>query len=365
MKPIDIDYYELKEILKAKKLICFGAGKGLENFAQKIGHDEFVSKIEFIVDNDEQKQNTFKELFGRKVQIKSFEYLLKYSSGNSLVILITVADCEPIFHQLQQYSQLNDVDCCLPVLITSKTHETAERERKYPVNYRITKEIQIPKKIHYCWFGESKIPEKNLKWMESWKKYCPDYEIIEWNESNYDISKNKYMYEAYKAKKWGFVPDYARMDIIYEHGGIYLDTDVELIKSLDELLYQNAFAGVDISQKVSLGLGFGSKPGNNLFKQLLELYRDRSFEAIVPAPMLQADLWRELKFIENGELQYLDGITIYPEKVLSGKDFFTGKISPTKDTFAIHHYDASWVDKEQLEKQFQRQSLYKEFFYFS
>lgn len=88
----------------------------------------------------------------------------------------------------------------------------------------------IPKIIHYCWFGGAEIPEHDKKCIESWKKYCPDYQIIRWDESNYDYKKNPYMKEAYEAKKWGFVPDFARLDIVYEHGGIYLDTDVEIIR---------------------------------------------------------------------------------------------------------------------------------------
>ena len=88
----------------------------------------------------------------------------------------------------------------------------------------------IPKVIHYCWFGANALPESAIECIESWKQFCPDYEIIQWNETNYDVTKNRYMHEAYQNKKYGFVPDYARLDIIYTHGGIYLDTDVELIK---------------------------------------------------------------------------------------------------------------------------------------
>lgn len=101
----------------------------------------------------------------------------------------------------------------------------------------------IPKKIHYFWVGDKPMPEKNKACIESWKKFCPDYEIIEWNESNYDFSVCKYMAQAYEAKLWGFVPDYARLDIIYQKSGIYLDTDVELLQSLDNLLNCKAFLG--------------------------------------------------------------------------------------------------------------------------
>ena len=118
----------------------------------------------------------------------------------------------------------------------------------------------IPKKIHYCWIGGNPLPELAIKCIESWKKYCPDYEIIEWNEKNYDFRKNQFMREAYDEKKWGFVPDYARLDIIYEHGGIYLDTDVEIIKPLDSLLKEQGFAGMEQPGIVALGLGFGAEP---------------------------------------------------------------------------------------------------------
>ena len=122
----------------------------------------------------------------------------------------------------------------------------------------------IPKVIHYCWFGHNPLPERYKEWIKSWKRYCPDYEIVEWNESNYDVTKHPYMRAAYDAKKWGFVSDYARLDIIYENGGIYLDTDVELVKNLDELLYQEGFAGVDSSGRLSTGLGFGARKGLRL-----------------------------------------------------------------------------------------------------
>lgn len=99
----------------------------------------------------------------------------------------------------------------------------------------------IPKKIHYCWFGRNPLPELARRCIESWKKYCPDYEIIEWNEDNYDINKIPYVKEAYQAKKWAFVTDYVRLDVVNKFGGIYLDTDVELLKSLDSLLKYKAF----------------------------------------------------------------------------------------------------------------------------
>ena len=135
----------------------------------------------------------------------------------------------------------------------------------------------IPKIIHYCWFGGESLPESAIKCINSWKKFCPDYEIIRWDESNYDVTKNVYMKEAYEAKKWGFVPDYARLDIVYNYGGIYMDTDVELLKPLDDLLGCNAYMGVEKPGIVALGLGFGAEKGNSVIGDLLEEYNDKRF----------------------------------------------------------------------------------------
>lgn len=112
--------------------------------------------------------------------------------------------------------------------------------------------MAIPKIIHYCWFGGNILPDKVQKCIESWKRYCPDYKIICWNESNYDVNKIRYTKEAYKEKKWAFVSDYARLDIIYENGGIYLDTDVELICGMDILLQNDVFLAID-KERMQIG----------------------------------------------------------------------------------------------------------------
>lgn len=211
-------------------------------------------------------------------------------------------------------------------------------------------EQKIPKKIHYCWIGGKPIPEHNRKIMESWKKFCPDYEIIEWNESNYDFTKNRYMREAFENKKWGFAPDYARLDIIYEHGGIYLDVDVELIKPLDDLLSLKGFMGFCQGDHCALGLGFGAMPHHPLIKEFLDYYENLSFILDngnfnqTPSPVYQTNVLLTKGLILDNTLQEIDGITIFPVEYFDPKDFYSGEISLTKNTYSIHHYDASWVD---------------------
>ncbi len=359
MKLINIDIYQLEEKLKQQKLVCFGAGRMLQNFANSFGKEEFAKKIEFILDNDKEKQNSNLELYGQSIGIISIEKFCTICHGAGHIILVTSDDAVAILEQLQAIAELEDIECCLAAFIRGKTNEVDERKRQYPKNLRMYDKQMIPKVIHYCWFGGKDIPEQNRIWMDSWRKYCPDYEIVEWNESNYDIKKNKYMYDAYQAKKWGFVPDYARLDIIYQYGGIYLDTDVEVIRNLDELLYQDAFAGVEGSKNINFGLGFGAVPQFPLIKKLMTEYSNQSFYSsdgtinLTAAPTLQNPFFRKLGYINNGEYQKLDKLSVYPEKMLSGKCSYTGKISPTKDTFLIHHYDGSWVDegrKRRVEK---------------
>ena len=132
----------------------------------------------------------------------------------------------------------------------------------------------IPKVIHYCWFGGKKIPLEFRRYMKSWRKFCPDYEIREWNESNFDVFAHPFTKSAYEAKAWAFVSDYARLKVVYEHGGIYLDTDVELLKSFDELLMEQGFAGMERPGVVALGLGFGAEPKHPLIKEFMEYYEN-------------------------------------------------------------------------------------------
>nr|AZY91881.1 glycosyltransferase [Lactococcus lactis] len=206
----------------------------------------------------------------------------------------------------------------------------------------------IPKIIHYCWFGGGELPELDRKCIESWKKYCPDYEIIEWNEKNYDVTQNRYMHEAYKAHKLGFVPDYARFDIVYQNGGIYMDTDVELVKPLDELLALSGYMGLENGNWVNGGMGFGAEKGNEVMKLLRDMYDDKTFYNtdgtmnLTPSPYYITDLLVSLGLKRENTEQAVKGITIFPTDVLSPKDYETGKIKCTNRTFSIHHYNGSW-----------------------
>lgn len=227
----------------------------------------------------------------------------------------------------------------------------------------------IPKIIHYCWVGNCTKPKSVLYCIESWKKFCPDYKIVEWNESNYDFSKNGYMRQAYEAKKWGFVPDYARLDIIYQYGGIYLDTDVELIKNLDELLSYKAFMGFENTGDgelfVNCGHGFGAEPGHRIIKTARDLYNNMNFRNIngsydlLPSPNYTTRVLKKFGLIQENKDQLLDDMMIFASDVLCPKNFRTGRIHKTNRTVSIHHFTASWMDEEIRKELFHIQKVKK------
>lgn len=185
--------------------------------------------------------------------------------------------------------------------------------------------------------------------MESWKKFAPDYEIIQWDESNYDVHKNRYMADAYDRKKWGFVPDYARFDIIYTHGGIYLDTDVELMKPLDDLLKNKAYMGFESGEWINGGIGFGAEAGNSLIKGLRDMYDELSFVDeqgelnLTPSPQYITDFLVNHGLLQNNTMQVLEGeMRIYPTDYFAAKDYETGKVHMTVNTVSIHQYSGTW-----------------------
>ena len=213
--------------------------------------------------------------------------------------------------------------------------------------------MSIPKTIHYCWFGGNPLPELAQKCIASWKEYCPDYEIIEWNESNFDFSDCTYAREAYEAKKWAFVSDYARLKIIYEYGGIYLDTDVELLASLDSLLNNDCFMGIEKSNYIATGLGYGAIPKFNIIKELLDLYFHLSFVNtdgtfdLTPCPVITTDLFQKKGFVKEDKTQIIDNTTIYSSEYFCPLDYNYRTCQITENTISIHHYNASWLSTEE------------------
>ena len=214
----------------------------------------------------------------------------------------------------------------------------------------------IPKVIHYCWFGGNPLPNIAVKCINSWKKYFPDYEIIEWNESNFDLFSCDYCREAYDAKKWAFVSDYARFKILYEHGGVYFDTDVELVKKIDFLLKYSAFFGFENKKYISTGLGFGAERGCGLLYEMMEMYQTIPFiledgsENKKTCPVINTEIFLKHGLEQKDKQQILEGnIMILPSICMCPIDFETGYRRKSKKTISVHWFHASWMERAERE----------------
>lgn len=210
----------------------------------------------------------------------------------------------------------------------------------------------IPKVIHYCWFGGKPLPSETKKYIDSWKKYCPDYEIKEWNENNFDVYSHPFMKAAYEAKAWAFVSDYARLKIIYENGGIYLDTDVELLRNLDFLLENQCYIGVQqVGHLCNTGLGFGAEKSSPVVQRMMEKYNSVDFDVNrkqeLACPSLNNSVIRELGYFDSEEIVNLEHVTILPSNLIDPISPGNSKILTCKETISIHHYSASWESKPQ------------------
>ena len=218
----------------------------------------------------------------------------------------------------------------------------------------------IPKVIHYCWFGNNPLPSDVKKCIRSWKEYCPDYEIKQWNENNFDINQHPFIASAYKEKAWAFVSDYARLKIIYDECGTYLDTDVELLKSLDGLLSNKCYVGIQQQNNViATGLGFGAEKKNDAVYKMLEQYDKIIFDKNnlndIACPWLNT---KALEFYGNYSLKqitYFKDVAIYPSKYFDPIAPGDTKNLKCKDTYSIHHYSASWTNnRNRLKRRFIR-----------
>lgn len=222
-------------------------------------------------------------------------------------------------------------------------------------------ENKIPKVIHYCWFGGNPLPELAKKCIASWEKFCPDYEIKEWNESNFDIHCCAYVKEAYEEKKWAFVSDYARFWILYHEGGLYFDTDVEIIAPLDELVSRGSFMGCEflveqnnsVKNMVNPGLGLAAAPGLGLYKEIIDFYNHHHFYyedgSLNKTTVVEytTEILKKHGLVLKNEIMQVEGMYIYPPEYFCPKNYVTGEIHITSNTKTIHHYSASWHSKEE------------------
>lgn len=219
----------------------------------------------------------------------------------------------------------------------------------------------IPKVIHYCWFGRNPLPELAQKCIASWRKYLPDYEIKEWNEDNFDVNIIPYTAEAYRLKKYAFVSDYARFWVLYKYGGLYFDTDVEVIKPLDDIIAKGPFVGCELAPScetrllipfLAAGLGLGAVPHMDLYRRVLDIYLRKHLmdwhgvQTDTVVTILTSLIGEKHQTLDLSKIQEAEGVTIYPHEYFCPLTALTNKLEITGNTRTIHHYTATWVNKE-------------------
>lgn len=333
-------------IRKNSKIVIWGAGViGSVITPEILAANGIDSYVECYIDNDRTRWGTDMELGGRTVKIYSPDRL-KIMERNT-VVLMTISRYYDAFEQLRLMECTGEMSCyIIPMMcirnFCGNTGNGALMMTSKPV---------IPKVLHYMWLGNKPMPEKLEKCVESWKTFCPDYEIVRWDETNYDVHKNAFVAEAYDNGRYGFVPDFARLDILHQYGGIYMDTDVEVVRSLDELLYQRAFCGVEKWQVLNFGGCCGAVKGHAGLEPFLERWSERRILRedgtldSLSSGLIDTEIALQAGYQMNGENQNVLGINIYTFDYFHPYDYMSGMMHRTAHTFSIHHFNGGWLDE--------------------
>ncbi len=332
------------------KVVFFGAGVlGQVTAPQVFKQYSLTDRISCYIDNDSSKWGSNVNIFGREIPVFSPEILNDYDSNT--VILLNISRFSGVLKQLEYMECTKDMDCYITGMMCIHNYCLSLSEGS-PL---LSDQQLIPKKIHYMWLGRKELPDNLRRCIESWKKHCPDYEIIEWNEDNYDITKHPYMKDAYDVGAYGFVPDYARLDILYNEGGIYLDTDVELKKSLDSLLYQEAFCGVEKWQVLNYGGCSGAVKGSKAIKRFLEARENVFFIDIDgkhnrnTCGFYDTRVAIDMGYKLDGTTQYVQGMNIFASDYFQPYDYMSGNLNMTDHTYSVHWFNGRWLDDESRE----------------
>lgn len=365
---LDLIYFAPKELAEYirnmnKKVYIYGAGMigsiVIPSFFKKYKIEKYAKAY---IDNDKRKQGKYVDFGSDKIAIHSSDYINNVDKND--LILITNSNYSPVLSMLDTVKQIDKVKTVIFPIV-----EAIEAgKNKHMLDITTTSSLSndlIPKVIHYCWFSGKEMPDYLKRCVDSWHQFCPDYEIKRWDESNYDITKNVYMKQAYEAKKWGFVPDYARLDILYNYGGFYLDTDVELIKSLDTLRGQEAFCGVEKWGNINMGGCSGAVKQHTMIKRMLDyrenipfVYKDGTYN------LETCGVYETKPFIEEGmsvdnTTQRIHNMTVFSSDFFHPYDYMSGETCITKNTYSIHHFNGGWLDEKRREERKQTSEAYK------
>lgn len=339
-----------------KTLYVYGAGNRAHAFFDRFPEKLIGVALKAVVDNDPVKRTVGVVLGGKALNAISGSDLVEQVAGRSDVVILLTMDSfwEPL-RQMENNPAFDAASCYIVRLLEMEEYAPDLYGTGLPAGaLREQGEFLIPPILHYCWFGRGEMPELAKKCMDSWQRYCPGFEIRLWNEDNYDVTKNTYMWEAYQAGKWAYVSDYVRVDVVNEYGGIYLDTDVELLQPLDALRREQAYAGYESETEVAFGLGFGSSANNPVLRDILELYTYLPWDGgKKPCPYYQSEvLAKKHGLRRDNSFQRLDCMTILPVRCLCAKSISSRREHRYPETFSVHHFAGSWTEFSAEESRF-------------
>lgn len=335
---------------REKKLIAVAPSQLLKLVSTNYQNLRLHEKVAYFVDNDYKKQGKAFTLLDNRIPIFPVEKLLYEKTSDIVLLICSAAYAMEIYRQLEAMDALQNTACFfLPYMIAERSDNCLDNLLDMG---NCTKE-QIPKIIHCFWFSKEKKDALSTKCMESWRRACPDYQILEWNADNYDVEKKPYMLKAYEMRKWAFVSDYARLDIIYQMGGFYLDFDVELFKSLDCLRRHKFVIGYGPYRDIEAA-AFGAVAGNGFTKGLIDIYAERNFswEKVIEGdiqPVYLNQLFSSQGFTIDGRYQEKDGVCVYPKEVFSDRNPFTEEIRKGEYALGVHHCAGGWWSNKDRE----------------
>ncbi len=343
-------YIELFEKIKQEQrsVIVYGAGAiGKIVVPYLIKKYQLEPYISCYVDKDTWKNGQIIEAGAGRFEIKTLEELKR--ADKNTIILITNSNFQSVIKALDEITELDSNEAyVIPVMQMKDTEPGAG---SVAADIKRTDKPLIPRIIHYTWFSGEEIPDHLQKCIDSWSKYAPDYEIRQWNASNYDIGKNPYMRQAYQQKKWGYIADVARLDILYQYGGIYMDTDVEMLKKPDDLLYQPAFCGVEKWGVVNMGGCSGAASGNQIIKAMLDYRKNEVFVRPdgslnkEPSGAYETQPLVSLGLEINNRTQVVGDMTVYASDFFHPYDYMSGETRLTENTYSIHYFHGGWLDE--------------------